>query len=570
MAGSRRARWLLLLLPGLLALLPVLSACGPVTPPEITAVAPAPSQGGTHTNIVFTIVFSVPMDPRSVETRLTIKTRRGKPTPGCDIRLAAEGRRTGCYFRWSDGDRVMRLLHPNHPLAVVTTYRINVAGGIRAASGAVNDLAHSWGFSTEGGPSLSSTFPGNGGSLGPYQAPALVFDRAMNPKAVAAAVSLVPDPPGGYQVLPNPLVPGRFLVEPARPLLPDQTYQVTVTRAALDVDGNHLQTGARFKFKVTGYGSSPSLIFPAGPAVGQYTEVLATATPEQAGDPPGLRLLVSPPSGSTYSLAVAAPDGEYLATELAGAHELEVVNLATGKSTPVLGSTSSTMVAWAPTSQQLAFISGGALRVYTLASSQTVTLSATSSFAGPLGWRSDGEVLAAVASSPGLAARVALLSPSLSAVTYLSPPGTALPAQSPVWSPQGDSLAFAVGQPADPSTWLYAPGVGANPFRQLASGLPVAFLSSSVVLLREPSGALATVSTAGGPVSSLVGPVAGQYPVAVTSTATGRQLAFTRLEGHYLQLYLTNDGATTQDRLTAFDSATPLNAGPPVFVGEPG
>ncbi len=533
-------------------------------------MAPAPSQGGTHTNIVFTIVFSVPMDPQSVETRLTIKSRRGKPPPGCDIKLAAEGRRTGCYFRWSDGDRIMRLLHPGHPLAVVTTYRINVAGGIRAASGAVNDLAHSWGFSTEGGPSLSSTFPGSGGSLGPYQAPALNFDRAMNPRAVAAAVSLSPDPPGGYQVLPNPSAPGRFLVESARPLAPGQTYQVTVTRAALDVDGNHLQAGARFKFKVTGYGSSPSLIFPAGPAVGQYTEVLATATPEQAGDPPGLRLLASPPPGSSYTLAVAAPDGQYLATELAGGHQLEVLDLATGKSTPVLGSTSSTMVAWAPTSQQLAFISGGALRVYSLASSQTVTLSATSSFSGPLGWRADGEVLAAVASSPGLAARVALLSPSLSAVTYLSPPATTLPAQSPVWSPQGDSLAFAVGQPADPSAWLYAPGVGAKPFRQLAAGQPVAFLSSSVVLLREPSGALATVSTAGGPVDTLVGPVAGQYPEAVTSTATGRQLAFTRLEGHYLQLYLANDGANTQDRLTAFDSATPLNAGPPVFVGEPG
>jgi hypothetical protein len=570
MAGSRRARRLLFLLPGLLALLPALSACGPVTPPEITAVAPAPSQGGTHTNIVFTIVFSVPMDPRSVETRLTIKSRRGKLPPGCDIRLAAEGRHTGCYFRWSDGNRIMRLLHPGHPLAVVTTYRINVAGGIRAASGAVNDLAHSWGFSTEGGPSLSSTFPGGGGNLGPYQAPALNFDRAMDPKAVASAVSLSPDPPGGYRVLPNPTVPGRFLVEPASPLVPGQTYQVTVTRAALDVDGNHLQAGGRFKFKVTGYGSSPALIFPAGPAVGQYTEVLATATPEQAGDPPGLRLLASPPTGSSYTVAVAAPDGQYLATELAGGHPLDVLDLATGKSTPVLGSTSSTMVAWAPTSQQLAFISGGALRVYTLASSQTVTLSATSSFSGPLGWRADGEVLAAVASSPGAAARVALLSPSLSAVTYLYPPATTLPAQSPVWSPQGDSLAFAVGQPADPSTWLYAPGTGADPFRQLAAGQPLAFLSSSVVLLREPSGALATVSTAGGPVDTLVGPVAGQYPEAVTSTATGRQLAFTRLEGHYLQLYLANDGANTQDRLTAFDSATPLNAGPPVFVGEPG
>ena len=556
----------------LLALLPALAACGPVTPPEITAVAPAPSQGGTHTNIVFTIVFSVPMDPRSVETRLTIRSRRGKPPPGCDLRLAAEGRPTGCYFRWSDGDRVMRLFHPHHPLAVVTTYRIDVAGGIRAASGAVNALAHSWGFSTEGGPSLSSTFPAGGGTLGPYQAPALNFDRAMSPGAVAAAVTISPNPPGGYQVAANHNVPGRFLIEPARPLQPGQAYTVRVSRAALDVDGNHLQAAAQFKFKVTGYGSAPSIIFPAGPQPGQYSEVLATATPEQAGDPTGLRLLDSAPQGGSYTLAVAAPDGQYLATELAGGHRLHVLDLVTGKSTTVLGSSASTMVAWSPSSQQLAFISGGALRVFTVASSQTVTLSATDSFSGPLGWRADGEVLSAVASSPGLATRVALLSPSLSAVTYLAPPQDTLPAQDPVWSPQGDSLAFALSHQSGLSTWLYTPGSGARPFRELsaAGGQPVAFLSPSVVLLREPSGALATVSAAGGSPSTLVGPVDSQYPLDIGVSAAGRELAFTRLAGHYRQLYLANDGATSVVALTNFGPSLALSPGPPVFVGEPG
>lgn len=553
------------------AVVPWLAACGPTPPPQITAVSPAPSQGGTHTNIVFKVTFSVPMNRRSVETRLRIHSRKGKPPPGCDVHLAAEGRATGCYFRWRDGGRVMELLHPQHPLAVVTTYRVDVLGGIESAAGAVNQLAHSWGFSTEGGPSLSSTFPGSGSTIGPDQSPAVNFDRAMNLKSLAQAVTLSPSPPGGYSIAANLRYPGRYLLEPARPLAPGSTYTLTVTRAALDVDGNHLQGGAKINFKVSALGSQPTVEFPAGPVAGQYSEVLASPLPQQVGDPPSLRILATAPAGQHYSLAVGSPDGGYLATELAGNHPLTVQDLGTGKSTSILGSTGAALAAWSPNSQLIAFIAQGALRVYTLATKQTVTLSAAATFTGPISWRSDGEVLAAVATSSGMPSRVALLSPGLRAVTYLSPsPTTTSNATEAVWGPQTEQVAFAVGAPPDPAVWLYQPSNGGTPFLQIArqAGTPLAFLNPSTILLREPSGALASLLVTGGGESTVVGPRLGHYPEAVAVSVRGRQLSFTRESGGYLQLYLANDTGSTVVPLTAFSAAQPLSAGPPVFVGE--
>lgn len=548
----------------------LLGGCGPLPPPQITAVSPAPSQGGVHTNVPIVITFSVPMMESSVERRLRIRSRQGRPPPDCQIPVAARGGRTGCSFQWSDGGRVMRLLHPEHPLATVTTYTVELAGSIESAAGAVNSLSHSWAFSTEGGPSVSSTFPTSGGTLGPDQAVAVNFDRAMNPASLAGAISLTPDPVGGYAIRPNPAVAGRYLLEPVHPLQPNTSYTLTVTRAALDTDGNHLQARVVTKFTVGRLGSSPAIDFLAGPSATDYNQVLAASPPEVTGDPPALRVLATAPAGGHFSFALGSPNGEYLATELAGDSAIRVTDLGTGKASSVLGSGASTGAQWSPDSQQLAFLSGGALRVFTVATGVSVTLSALASLQGPLAWRPDSEVLAAVAIPSGSNPRVALLSPTLKAVTYLATSSPATAAEgNPVWSPSGSSLAFSVGSGSSPAVWLYQPANASNPLSQLgrSAGQPLAFLSAGAILVRTASGALASLSTTTGSESIIVGPIKGEYPLAAAVNVAGRQLAYTRVQASHVQLFLANDDGSGAVALTAFDAADSLQAGPPSFIG---
>jgi len=461
------------------------------------------------------------------------------------------------------------LEHPYHPVQVVTTYRVNLHGGVSSAAGAVNSLSHSWAFSTEGGPSLSSTAPLSGASVGPDQAIAVNFNRAMDLASLRRAISLQPVPTGGYSVAANPTVAGRFLVEPLRPLQPSSTYTLTVSRAALDVDGNHLQKGTKVTFTVGKLGSTSSIDFAAGPSPTDYTEVLAASPPLVPGDPPALRELVTAAAGQHYSFATGAPDGEYLATELAThVSTIQVIDLATGKSTSVLGSANSTVAEWSPNSQQLAFLAGGALRVYTVSSKQSVTLSALASLQGPLAWRPDSEVLAAVALPSGTASRIALLSPSLSAVTYLGTTAAAAAQGNPVWSPESNSLAFSVGTGSDTAVWVYQATDSTNPLHQLlkAGGQPLAFLSSGQVLVRLDSGALASLSLTTSTEGQVVGAVKGNYPVAAAVSAATRELCYTRLGGGYVQLYLANENGTGTVALTDFGARVKLDAGPPSYI----
>ena len=545
----------------------LLAGCGPQSPPQITDVLPPPSQGGVHTNVPIEIIFNVPMNQHSVEDRLSIRSRKGKLPPGCDVGRAARGESTDCHFVWSDDSTVMKLVHPGHPLAVVTTYRVNLDGGIASRQGAVNSLSHSWAFSTEGGPSLSSVFPADHGLLGPDQPMAVDFNRAMDQSSLAAAITLTPAPVGGYTIEANPKVVGRFLVVPARPLVPGETYTLTVTRRALDTDLNKLQAGARVTFTIGKLGSTTTVDFAAGPSPNDLTEVMAAPIPQEQGDPPALRLIEAAPSGQHYALAEVSPNGQYLASELSG-QALEVTDLNTGKATSVLGSSSSTEAVWSPNSQALAFLSGGALRVYTVATNTAVTLSAPASLGGPLAWRPDSSVLAAVAAPSGTAARIALLSPALRAVTYLGASSAAAEGN-PVWNPQGTSLAFSVGTTANPQVWLYQPEDTVAPLRELAKagGQPLAFLSSGSILVHLASGALAALAPTTETTTTVVSAQDGQYPLAAAVDTTGRELAFTRTEAGFVQVVLANEDGTGSADLTAFSKTDPLDAGTLTFVG---
>ncbi|MGA8206819.1 MAG: Ig-like domain-containing protein [Candidatus Dormiibacterota bacterium] len=546
-----------------------LAGCGPLNPPQITDVSPAPSQGAVHTSDPLVITFNMAMNEKSVEDRLYLRTRKDHRPPDCRISRAAKGLKTGCHFAWTEG-RVMRLVHPHHPWAVITTYRAALLGGIEAANGAVNTLSHSWEFSTEGGPQVSATSPGNGGTLGPDQAISINFSRDMNPEAVKKAVALTPAPVGGYQLQESSSVPGRFLLEPNLPLQPGVSYKLAIAKSALDVDGNQLQRPAVVHFVVGHLGSTSTVVFPAGPSSSDYTEVLAASSPQLPGDPPALRVLATAPSGQHYLYTWPSPDGDRLAVELAGNQPIEVIDLSTGKSSTVLGSTGSSSAAWSPDGQQLAFVVGGILRLYTVANSTSLTLATSPQMRGPLNWMPDGQVVAAVAVPTADPTRVALLSPALKAITFLPTSSSAVAAENdPVWSPDGSSLAFGVGNSSLPALWIYRPLDAGSPLGLVAdqAGQPLAFLDLDTILVRESDGALAAVSTTTGTTTVIVGSKAGQFPLSAAANAVGRQISFTLEVAGRVQVYLANDDGTGVVTLTGFSAKLPLDAGPPSFVG---
>jgi len=571
LAGARGPRWLFLFSSPLLALLLTssLAGCGPLNPPQLTNVSPAPSQGAVHTNDALVITFSTPMNRLSVEHRLYMRTRKNRFPPDCSIAKAAAHRKTGCHFVWRS-PLVMTLVHPHHPWRTITTYRISLLGGIEAANGAVNPLSHSWEFSTEGGPQVSSTSPSNGGTVGPDQALSINFSRDMNPASVRNAITLTPAPSAGYRLARSSTVPGRYLLEPNVALVPGATYTLAIASAALDVEGDRLQKAATLHFTVGSLGSTTTVVFPAGPSPSDYSEVLAASPPQLAGDPPALRVLATAPAGQHYLYTWPSPDGARLAVELVGDQPIQVIDLSTGKSSTVLGSVGSDGAAWSPNGQQLAFVVGGALRAYSVSAATSLTLAISPSMHGPLTWRPDGQVVAAVAAPAGDPTRVALLSPGLKAITFL-PTSTAVVAAEgdPVWSPSGSSLAFAVGSSTDPALWIYRPLDTGAPLTQVAAaaGQPLAFLDLDTILVREPSGALATISTTTGTSTVIIGGKDGHYPQAAAATSTGRQVVFTLSVDGRVQVYLANDDGTGVETLTGFSSKPALDAGPPSFVG---
>ncbi len=536
---------------------------------------PAPASSSVATTAPVLIAFDTAMDPGTVERRLRITAHRLHPLGpatlrGCSLSRAAAGRPTGCHFAWSSGDRVVRLLHPDHPFAVAATYRILLLGGIRSAAGGVNGLAHAWTFVTEPAPVVNAVTPGPGSGLDPLAAPAITFSRPMAPGPTARAISLRPTPEGGIAVLPNRRNGARFLVEPATPLTPGVRYTLTVSRRARDTQGNRLARGLQVTFTAGPFGRSPAVVFRAGPPGGGAQAVLAAIAPAAPGDPPSLRQLYRAPAGHPVVADWPSPGGTWLAVGLAG-RPLVVLAAGGGQPpVPVPGSAGATAAAWSPGSRRLAFVARGALHIYTRSTGQVSTLATADPITGGLAWRPDGAIIAASVRLPSGVTRIALLSPALQALSFLPPAGSATADQgTPLWSPDGATLAFQVSGPLGPQLWLYRPGNPAAATASLAGvrGTPVAFLDLSTVLLETASGGLARTDLTTGTVSPVVAAPPSGPPVAAAVTATGRQVAFTALRRGYRQILLVNSDGTGAVDLTAFGPALPWSAGPPAVTG---
>jgi len=544
------------------------SGCLPA-PAQITAVRPPPSTGGVATDAAITMAFDAAMNERSVEDRLRVRDRRGRGIPGCSIRIAALGGRTGCRFSWR-GRRTVRLLHPERPLRVSTTYRVSLASGIANRSGARSSLAHSWLFVTEGPPIVNGTDPGPGGVVSQIGALAISFSRAMRGATVARAVTLRPQPKGGAAVVANRSDHARFLVEPRRPLTPGAVYTLVVGRGATDIHGNRLRHRVRVRFTAGAPGSTTGVVFPAGSEAGRLTEVLAAVPPAQPGDPPTVRLLYGSPAGAQILAVWPAADGRRLVVEPAGRRLLRLVDLAAQTVATVPDSAGTVAGAWSRDGSQFAYIAGGALHVYTVATGAVATIADGPGLRGPIAWRPDGSVLAAGWAAGSGPARIVLTSPGLRALTFLPPAGAASAAQEdPVWSPDGSRLAFAVVGASGPRLWWYRPADGAAPTAPIGTvaGTPIAFLDPGTVLVHGVDGGLVRVSAAAGTTQTIVRGAVGAGPIAAAVSVIGRQIAYAFGAGGYAQVWLTGDSGADTVGLTAFGPADPLQAGPPSLIG---
>jgi len=187
----------------------------------VVAIAPDRQAQQVPSNQDVAIRFDHDMDEASVEARFRV-------TPATTGNLAWPTRR--------------QLVYHHQPFSPDTDYRVSLAAGYRDAQGNVNSFNHGWSFHTEPAPELTASAPGPGEqNVDPAALLSLSFSRNMDLRSLAAAVSI--SPAVRYSLRSDPGDPRRVELAPLTLLEPQTVYSVTVTRDALDVDGNPLRAG---------------------------------------------------------------------------------------------------------------------------------------------------------------------------------------------------------------------------------------------------------------------------------------------------------------------------------------
>jgi len=203
-----------------------LTACG--SPPQIVAISPSRGAGGVRSNAPVRIEFDRPMDQASVASRFhVLPSVRGT-------------------LRWIGG-RELVFEHPKAPFRPSHRYRVVLSPGYRDLRGDANGLRHSWTFQTEAPPALAGVSPASGqDQVDPSTYVTLTFSRPMQVSTLGRAVSFAPRL--SFTVHRDPLDADRVVIAPDSLLEPHVSYQVAITTAALDVDGNHLAQGGVVTF----------------------------------------------------------------------------------------------------------------------------------------------------------------------------------------------------------------------------------------------------------------------------------------------------------------------------------
>src|SRR3989475_9840843 len=160
----------------------LLSGCA-LNPPRSVSLSPSREVTDVPTNQAISISFDRPMNHDSVEKRFAL-------SPALKDCAGSKN----CRFAWNGNTMMFFHTHVNFELS--TAYTVAMHAGYADASGQQNTLDHSWHFTTEGRPMLTSVDPGDSaGSVAPDRNIILSCNRRMLPHAMRSAVHLRPDTP---------------------------------------------------------------------------------------------------------------------------------------------------------------------------------------------------------------------------------------------------------------------------------------------------------------------------------------------------------------------------------------
>ena len=149
---------------------------------------------------------------------------------------------------------------PREPLALLTTYTVSIAEGVRDLAGnAMTDLPAPFTFETTGPPEVTETVPADGATDVALDGPiAVTFSTLMDTASVEASLRLRPAFAHGLRWS------GLLLeIVPDRPLETGGEYEITVGEGAFDVSGVALDAPATLTFRTVSSGLRPSVLVPA-------------------------------------------------------------------------------------------------------------------------------------------------------------------------------------------------------------------------------------------------------------------------------------------------------------------
>src|SRR6202521_546215 len=559
----RRAVLLVLVL-----LAPLASACA-LNPPRIVSISPAREATNVATNDVITITSTRPMNHQSFETRFAL----APALPGCN------GSKT-CGFAWTGN--TLTFIHAQVNFDLSTIYRVSMHAGYADASGQQNGLEHSWRFTTEGRPALTTVDPpDNATAVAPDRNIVVTFSRPMQADSMRAAVQLSPEV--RFLVRSKPGGDGsQFEITPTAVLQPNQNYTVSLDQP-LDVHDNAVYGRVQTRFRTGPLSISRKIGYLVGQR-GQPAFAVGIVDPH-----PDTFLGRSTPK-MIYQLSAQSqlqdallsfdwsPDGQRLVVVAAprGADHgpIQIVDLASG--TVIRPGINGSAVYWSQDGT-IVYLRDGTLRRFRPTTLEDVALTDAV----------DGRVIAPVALSPD-AKSIAYSTADLQGVNHLwilnldlrsryKPAGLDDPADHPAWSPNGTKLAFRRVTATGPELWIYdLSASGASAYRR---GGPLditgaAWLNdNSTIYVATGAGSSAALyrvnifsaSEVGG-VVKVTGSKEAPHGSTPNTPAYDRRIAFVGQVDQQPQIYVMNGDSSRQQQLTDWKADYPSTGAAPNWV----